>query len=290
MQETTETKLIVTDHRFPEVQEEKPQQEVTTELMVMTAMEKGMSPELISRMMDLRDREEKYQAKKAFYQAKSAFNENPPEVLKDKENSQFSKGDKKAMYTSLGNLLKTVNPALGKHGLSASFDIQQSEGIITVSCCLSHSMGHTEKVTLSAPPDTSGGNSKNPVQQIKSTITYLRAATFEAAAGIAATDSNMDDDGNGSGDEPKYITEDQVKEIEAILNEKNVDTDEFFKWAKVDKLEDIQIKNYQLVFNTAKKAKGRPKTVKCPEFEGKKDIPISDCETCKMKEGCPEWS
>jgi hypothetical protein len=46
---------------------------------------------------------------------------------------------------------------------------------------------------LSSPPDTSGA--KNPLQQIKSAITYLEGATFQAITGIVASDE--DDDGNG---------------------------------------------------------------------------------------------
>ena len=48
---------------------------------------------------------------------------------------------------------------------------------------------------MSGPPDDSG--KKNPLQQIKSTITYLEIATFEAVTGIAASDAG-DDDGNGT--------------------------------------------------------------------------------------------
>ena len=49
---------------------------------------------------------------------------------------------------------------------------------------------------MSAPPDTSG--SKNLIQQLKSTKTYLEIATFESVTGIAAIDKG-DDDGNSAG-------------------------------------------------------------------------------------------
>ena len=53
-------------------------------------------------------------------------------------------------------------------------------------------------------------NAKNPLQQVKSTMTYLKIATFEAVTGIASRAGNQDDDGNGAGDKEK--TE---KELEA---------------------------------------------------------------------------
>ena len=168
--------------------------------VVIMAMQKGYTPELIEKMMALQERNDANEARKAYYQAVADFKMNPPKILKDKENSQFSRADKKSMYVSLGNLVQTVNPALGQHGLSASWEINQAEKLVKVSCKLSHRLGHSETVTMEAPPDVSGGNAKNPIQQIKSTITYLRAATFEAVTGLAATDdANTDDDGNGSG-------------------------------------------------------------------------------------------
>lgn len=186
--------------------------------VIMMAMQKDYKPELIEKMMQLQERYEANEARKAYYQAVSDFKRNPPQILKDKENSQFSRADKKSMYVSLGNLVQTVNPALGAHGLSASWEINQAEKLVKVSCKLSHSLGHSETVTMEAPPDISGGNAKNPIQQIKSTVTYLRAATFEAVTGLAATDdASIDDDGNGAGGkEMSKFEQWEIKANEAI--------------------------------------------------------------------------
>jgi hypothetical protein len=37
------------------------------------------------------------------------------------------------------------------------------------------------------------------LQQIKSTLTYLEGATFQAITGVVARSASMDDDGNGAG-------------------------------------------------------------------------------------------
>ncbi len=98
-------------------------------------------------------------------------------------------------YTSLGNLVNTVNAALGEHGLSASWEIEQGE-LIAVTCVLEHLQGHSRRVRIEGPPDTSG--SKNTLQQIRSTLTYLKGATFEAVTGIASRAGNLDDDGTAA--------------------------------------------------------------------------------------------
>ncbi len=207
--------------------------------MMTAAISQGMNLDKLEKMLELQERWEANEAKKAFFKAVAAFKENPPEVLKDKENSQFSKGDKKAMYVSLGNLLKTVNPVLGENGLSVSFEISQPDKMIQVSCRLNHRMGHSEIVTMEAPPDDSGGNAKNPIQKIKSTVTYLRAATFEAVTGLAATDSNLDDDGNSSGSPIEYIDKKQISRIMDYVDNYNVDQEKFLAYLKVSSIETI---------------------------------------------------
>ena len=145
---------------------------------------------MIEKLMDLQDRHDAKQAQRAFNDAKAAFKMENVLITKDKRNEQY-----KSMYTTLGNLVATVTPYLGKHGLSADWKIDQSNGI-EVTCILCHSMGHSDKVTLKVPPDSAGA--KNPIQQIKSAITYAKAVTFESVCGLASTDANFDDDGNGA--------------------------------------------------------------------------------------------
>lgn len=236
--------LKITDRRNRP--EETAVVEASPNAVVMMAMQKGYSPELVEKMMDLQSKYEANEARKAFFQAVAEFKRNPPQVLKDKENAQFSKGSKKAMYVSLGNLVQTVNPALGEHGLSVSWDVSQTDKLVKVSCRLSHRFGHSESVTMEAPPDTSGGNAKNPIQQIKSTVTYLRAATFEAVTGIAATDdANIDDDGNGSGN-GNYISDQQQADIRSLMQEVQADEAKFLTYLKVDSVEHIPAARFKM--------------------------------------------
>lgn len=230
-----------------------PPERVESNSIVMAALQKGYDPAFIEKMMDLAERNEKNEARRQYFQAVADFKKNPPEVLKDKENQQFSKGEKKAMYVSLGRLVTTVNPALGQHGLSASWEINQAEKMVKVTCKLSHRLGHSESVTMEAPPDASGGNAKNPIQQIKSTVTYLRAATFEAVTGIAATEeANSDDDGNGA---LEYITEDQLTEINRLLGETESDVVAFLKYLGAESVGSIPAAHYAKAIQALNKKK-----------------------------------
>jgi hypothetical protein len=159
--------------------------------ILQLAVDNNFDLDRVSKLMEISEQWRKIQAERAFNVAIAAFKENPPEVIKDAKNSQY-----KSTYSTIGNLVNTVNPALGKHGLSTSWDIDQSSGI-KVTCILEHIDGHKKTVSMTGPLDTSGA--KNPLQQLKSTLTYLKVATFEAVTGVVA--SNDDDDGNSSGGE-----------------------------------------------------------------------------------------
>lgn len=163
--------------------------------LLQMVTQRGASLEEIGKFMELVERQQAKQAEQAFNAARAAFKAESITLTKDKENKQY-----KSMYTTIGNLVTTVTPYLSKHGLSADWKIDQTTvpGQITVKCILSHAQGHSDSVSFTVPPDEAGA--KNPIQQLKSSITYAKAVTFESVCGLAATDANVDDDGNGAGD------------------------------------------------------------------------------------------
>lgn len=147
----------------------------------------------MEKLMDLAERWRAAEAKRAYVVAFAAFKRNMPDVIKDMLNKQYGSD-----YSSLANLVNNTNRVLGEYGLNASWrpDPDYANGIV-VKCILQHVDGHEETVTLKGPPDTSG--QKNPLQQIKSTLTYLEGATFQAITGVVARSASADDDGNGAG-------------------------------------------------------------------------------------------
>lgn len=145
----------------------------------------------LEKLMELEARWRAAQAKQAYVQAFAQFKQNVPDVVKDMLNKQYDSD-----YSSLANLVNTVNKALGAYGLNARWGVNQTGGM-TVTCIMTHVEGHSEEVPISGPIDNSG--SKNPLQQIKSTLTYLEGATFQAITGVVARSACADDDGNSSG-------------------------------------------------------------------------------------------
>ena len=127
----------------------------------------------------------------------ASFKAEKIEIAKDKKVGYENKDGTFTGYkhASIGNVVGVVCEALGRHGFSHRWDTKQDPGLITVTCVITHELGHSESTALSGRPDDSG--KKNPIQQTASTISYLQRYTLLAATGLATTDQE-DNDGVGS--------------------------------------------------------------------------------------------
>ena len=141
----------------------------------------------------MHQRYEAGEARKAYTAALADFKANPPSVVKG-SSASFGAGKASYDYATLDTVTGAVIPSLSAHGLSHHWSTSQEGGRVSVTCTLTHRDGHAESVTLSAPEDTSG--SKNPIQAIGSTVTYLQRYTLLAITGLAA--EGHDDDGHAA--------------------------------------------------------------------------------------------
>jgi hypothetical protein len=186
--------------------------------MIQLAVEQGADLDKLSKLMDLQERWEKNEARKAFITAKAAFYREAPEITKNKHvvHNDF-------WHATLDHIVEQVAPVLAKHGLTHSWSTSQDEKGIAVACILTHELGHSEQVSLRAAADMSG--SKNAVQGVGSTITYLERYTFLAVTGLAA--KNEDKDGRSNAD---FVTTDQADELQLLAESAGADKARFFKF------------------------------------------------------------
>ena len=121
---------------------------ITPSQMLMTAVEQGADLDKLEKLMELQERWEAGNAQKAFTAALAAFKANPPILVKDKNvNYTNSKGDITDYdHVSLAQCVEKIAPALAHHGLSHNWGVNQGEAGITVTCTLTHALGHREMV------------------------------------------------------------------------------------------------------------------------------------------------
>ncbi len=215
--------------------------EVTSPLVIMKqALESGVDLEKVSKMLELQEKWDAMEAKKAFTKAMAEFKANPPKILKDKTvgfESRRTGSSTSYSHATLANVTTQINSSLSKYGLSAAWTTNQIDNKISVTCIITHSMGHAESTSLTAGADTSGN--KNSIQAIGSTITYLERYTMLALTGLATHD--QDDDGNGY-EEPEYVDEAKQSKIRDLLTVTNSDEGLFLKWLcceSIDKIDEV---------------------------------------------------
>lgn len=219
--------------------------------MLQEAVSKNMSAETIKSFMDLRDRWEASEARKAFTVALTAFKSESIVILKSKKVSFTTRDGDTTSYrhAELSDITAAILEPMAKYQLAHRWEVRQEGGMVTVDCILMHALGHSEKVTLSAPPDDSG--KKNKIQQIASTVSYLERYTLLAVTGLST--KGMDDDGRAAGEgQLARLSEEQCAAIRKKIEEMGADAAEraeilnqFLTYRKVDNLEDIAGQAYE---------------------------------------------
>ena len=202
--------------------------------LISLALDKGADLDKLEKLLTLKEKYDATEAKKAYNEAMSKFKANPPEIDKDKT---VAYGNTKYNHASLANVTKKIGEALSKEGLSASWRTKQN-GQIIVTCVITHEQGHSEETSLSANADTSG--SKNSIQAIGSTITYLERYTLLALTGLATVE--QDDDGISS--EKVFIDDKQKSQIVDYINGYQINEEKFLKFMKVESIDKITVGDF----------------------------------------------
>lgn len=97
-------------------------------------------------------------------------------------------------------------------------------------------MGHSEETSLTASPDISG--TKNAIQAIGSTISYLQRYTILALTGLATGD--MDTDGKTV----EYISDKQVSILTDLINDTGADEAKFLAYMDIESMAKITTEQY----------------------------------------------
>jgi hypothetical protein len=149
----------------------------------------------IKEMLAMKERFEELEAKKAFVADMAEFKKNPPQIYKNKHvNFKSERTGNRTEYdhATHSEVTMKIIARLAEHGFSHRWVTTQPNGLVCVTCIITHRLGYSESQELTAPPDTSG--SKSPVQAIASTRTLLERYTLLGATGLSAADLPDADD------------------------------------------------------------------------------------------------
>ena len=195
------------------------------------AVNKDADIDKLQKLMELQIRWEDRQAERAYNEATASFRVECPTIKKTLSGHN-------SKYAGLSETIDQIKPLLKTHGLSYTWKTEQDGDKTSVTCKVTHAMGHSEETTLSASPDTSG--SKNAIQAIGSTVSYLQRYTLYAVLGL--TSAEMDNDGQT---EEKDVTAEEIDKLENMLMEADADIHKFLEYVKADSLGEMNRSQYE---------------------------------------------
>lgn len=182
--------------------------------LLQIAMAQNADIDKLTKLMELQERWEANQARKAFNVAFSEFKSDAVTIVKNQTVSDGPLKGKK--YADLFGVVNIVAPLMSKHGLTHSWKLTKDDAAwMEVTCTIKHVLGHSESVAMGAAPDSGPG--RNAIQARGSAKNYLERYTFLAATGMAA--GNQDDDGNGAHVDKGWLDE----RLEWIANSRNTE-------------------------------------------------------------------
>ena len=195
MTQVAEKNLIVVDERA-----RAPMPAVSTDssslmkIIDRAALDPNFDVDKLKSLLDVKERWDANEAKKAFNAAFAAFK---AEAVKIVKRTEVKDGPLKGKFhANLFDVVDAVTPHLSAHALTISWKLTKDEkDWMEVTCTLRHAGGHSESVSMGGAPDTGPG--RNAIQARGSAKSYLERYTATSILGLAAQDA--DNDGNGGG-------------------------------------------------------------------------------------------
>lgn len=229
-----------------------PQQEQPTNLLAVierAANSRDVDVDKMRALLDMQMEIRREEAKVAFIQALNRVQAEIQPILKKSQNQQTN-----SKYAKVAEVDRVLTPLYTKHGFSLSFGTADSiwadQGYIRIICDVSHEAGHIKTYHYDLPPDETGIKgtaNKTKVHASASTLTYgqryLKSLIFNLSF-IDDTDGNVPD---------SPITEKQVADIQALMDEAIKNPAKFLLWLGIEKLSDLPSSKYDMAVKELEK-------------------------------------
>lgn len=212
--------------------------------LVRYAIGNQVPVEVLERIVALQERIMERDARAAFFEAMTRFRAECPQPKKTRQNIQFTvtrNGVKRpSMYSPLEEIDRVARPVAAKHGLTWTWDTLVDGDLIHYDCRLMHVMGHTQVSRVSLPHESKSGAS--PQQKFGSTQQYGMRYSLLAALGLTTADEDLD---GAQAESCETITEEQLADLEALIEEVKADRARFLKFLGVENLSSLPVARLQ---------------------------------------------
>ena len=184
-------------------------------VMLMAAIDKGLSVDTVERIMTMRKELLAEAAKNAFNEAKARLQGELP-IVKKTKTAKNKSGVKMYGFAPLEAITEQTNAPIARNGFSYSFKTEVTADRVKAFCIVTHLLGHTEVTDIDVPL-VSRTDIMNAPQQVAATITFAKRYAFINAFGISVADEDIDAQGDaGTKSAATPVTREQLDTIERL--------------------------------------------------------------------------
>ncbi len=194
------------------------------ENLMSKAIENNLSPETMEKFLKMRQELKAEWAKEQFDKSMALFQSECPTIEKKRQGYNYK-------YADLTAIIEQTKELLSGNGFSYTFDTEENEGAIVVSCLVKHTAGHSEKSKATIHKEST--SKMNASQQSGAAMTYGKRYAFCNAFGILTGDEDTDAASEKTETKPvaKQSFKDFNKPVEIPVEQKSEPTSEENKFS-----------------------------------------------------------
>lgn len=166
-------------------------QEIRPHTLIAQAITQGVPVETLEKLMDLQDRYDAKQARKAFDQAMSDFQMECPVIKKTTPGGETNAGKVAYKYATLDQIVTQTKALIKAHGFSYAIKTESTNDSIKAICIVKHVAGHQEESDFKVP-STGGTSIMSGPQKVAAALTFAKRYAFCDAFGIITGDADPD--------------------------------------------------------------------------------------------------
>jgi ERF superfamily len=159
-------------------------------VFIEQAINKGLPVETMEKLFALRKKVKAEQAREAYVDALSIFQSKCPVIAKTKKVLNKYGRTVRYTYAPLDAIAQQIKKPLGAQGLSYSWEVENTPGLIKATAKVTHRLGHSETSSFEVPIDTEGY--MTAPQKYASALTFAKRYSLCDILGIATSDEDTD--------------------------------------------------------------------------------------------------
>lgn len=190
--------------------------------LLARAVERGLAPEQLEKLVALQERWEATQAKARWVEAVTAFRSECPTVFKGRP-VRNKDGTARYSFAAYEDIKRATRPLEAKYGIVTTFSFDHSQpGKLLVTCRVSVGTHHEDYLSSVALPQVPGAN---VAQDSGAAMAYAKRYAYIAAHDIVVT--GEDDDGASL---RVLLSPEEAAQVKQLLASVRIDKGRFWAW------------------------------------------------------------